>query len=359
MRTLSRYFAARFFSLFAATLFVSMLAIVIVEMLLNFDNILETWDGIPGLLRYFLLRIPSYYLGDLVPVATCTASFLCLGLAGRWLEISAIKAGGISPYRVALPVLGAAAVVALAALAVNETWGVESTRQTRRPQSEGGGQLTFHQGSFWYHRGRVIYSVTKAERSTRSLRGLRLYERDPLGRVVRIIQADKARVEDDHQWRLEHATIRRFDPLRPEQGPSLEILAETTLPISDASEDVLLDADPSTLSLGKLRRYIAARRLEGDPAHGAIALFHTRLTEPLSVVLLATLAVPFGLMVEHSRSFGRPALLTIVVLVSFFAARSVGISLGAGGLVPAASGPWSPLLIFSALAASLLARIPR
>ena len=105
MRILSRYFVARFLALFFATLFASTLAIVIVEMLLNLDDMLKGQSGPAGALGYLFLRIPSYYLRDLIPISTFVAAFFSVGLAASWRETIAFKAGGISPHRVAIPIL--------------------------------------------------------------------------------------------------------------------------------------------------------------------------------------------------------------------------------------------------------------
>jgi lipopolysaccharide export system permease protein len=124
VRILSRYFAVRFTGLFAAILFASTLTIVIVEMLLNLDDMLRAQDGMTGVLRYLFLRIPSYYLRDLMPVAAFAASFFTLATASRWHETTAVKAGGLSPHRIVLPILATAALLALASLILAETWVV-------------------------------------------------------------------------------------------------------------------------------------------------------------------------------------------------------------------------------------------
>jgi lipopolysaccharide export LptBFGC system permease protein LptF len=84
VRILSRYFVVRFTSLFAAILFASTLTIVIVEMLLNLDDMLRTQQGLVGVLQYLFLRIPSYYLRDLLPISAFAASFFTLAAAARW-----------------------------------------------------------------------------------------------------------------------------------------------------------------------------------------------------------------------------------------------------------------------------------
>jgi LPS export ABC transporter permease LptG len=359
VRILSRYLVARFFALFATTLFVSTLAIVIVEMLLNFDNMLRVQKGAAGVLTYLLLRIPSYYLRDLVPVAAFTASFLSLGLAARWLEITAIKAGGISPQRVAFPVLLAAAFLALCDFAVNETWVVQATQQWKQQRRGETPEIEFGQGSFWYHRGRTIYNIGGADRATRTLRDVSLFERDREGRLVRSIHAEQIRIDVEHRWHFEDAVIRRFDPLRSDRAPRVETLKETVMRFDHRNDIALMDADATLLSVPRLREYILARLREGDAVQRLVAVFHARLTDPIAVLLLAMLAIPLALRVEQTRSLGQPALLGVGAVAAFFLVRNVGVTLAAEGVLPPAAAPWLVLMLFAGLGVWSFARIPR
>ena len=108
VRILTRYLVARFLGFFAAFLIVSLLTIAVVEMMLNLGDMLRADAGLPGVATYLLLRLPAYYLRDLVPIVAFASAFFTLGTAARWLELLAAKAGGISTQRLSLPMLGAA-----------------------------------------------------------------------------------------------------------------------------------------------------------------------------------------------------------------------------------------------------------
>ena len=111
MRILSRHFLASYLKLFAVIFVSSMIAITVIEMMLNFESVLEYRNGRMGFATYFLLRIPSFYFRDLVPIACFAAAFCCIGLPARSHEVTAIKSGGISPPRIVMPLLFAAAAL--------------------------------------------------------------------------------------------------------------------------------------------------------------------------------------------------------------------------------------------------------
>lgn len=358
MRILSRHLLASYLSLFFAILLGSMIAVAIIEMLLNFDHIVERGRGIHGLATYMLLRLPSYYLHDLIPASSFAAAFLCFGLSARRRESGAMRAAGISPLRAAAPVLAAATALAACALVAEETLVLDATREWNRV-GDPARAISFHGGSFWYHRGDFIYEVRQADREARSLHGVRVFERNRRGRLVRSIRAERVRIEDGPRWRFFDATLRSFDPSDPAAPPRLDFGAERILDVARERDLALLDASARTLSLPDLRQYIWARSQEGRDTTPYRGLLHARLAHPLSVLLFAFLAIPLGLAVERSRSLAAGALHGIAITGLFFALRTVASMLAAAGFAAATLSPWLLLASFAGYGAWRFARVAR
>jgi lipopolysaccharide export system permease protein len=358
MRILSRYVLARFLSWFAIVLVVLTTGVLVAEMLLHLDTLTSAAEGFGQGLRFLLLKVCAYYLPLLVPIACFAATFLSLGLAARWLEITAAKAGGISPLRVALPVLAAAGVLSIATLALNETIVIRADRAFRHHESGGEGRIEFRRGSFWYHTGPYVFNVGDADPETRTLRGLQVFEMDETGRLARRIYAGLAQVHEDG-LRLSDATELRFDRSSPLAPPQRRWLEELVLETGLAVDPTLLDANASTLSLANLREFILQRARDGGDVGRFVALFHSRLADPVSVFLLALLAIPFALRVEQARSLAVPALESVVLLLVFWSARSGGSLLANSGPLAAAAAHWIVLAGFGVLGTIALARVPR
>jgi LPS export ABC transporter permease LptG len=358
VRILTRYFLVSYLTLFAVILLTSLLAIAIIEVLLHFDAVLEHRDGFAGVATYVLVRVPSYYLRALIPVSSFAAAFLCTGLSARGLEVMALKTGGISPHRVILPLLLASALLSGATFLVNESAVLGAARALTHLDRESD-ETTFRQGSFWYHRGDVIYNISEADRESRTLSGVHVYELSPEGRLMRSIRAESVEIQEDRRWRLRDATYRTFDPESPSAPPRVEHRNESMLEVAERRNSALLDADASRLSLPDLSEYIAARAREGRDVERYRSLLHVRLTDPLGVVLFTLLAIPIGLGVERSRSLSGQALLGVAVVGGFYALRSAGAIIAAGGAVPAALPPWLLFAAFGGIGVWRLATIPR
>jgi lipopolysaccharide export system permease protein len=359
VRILSRYFATRFLGLFAVILIVSTLTIVVIEMLLNLDDMLSNDRGSVAPLQYLMLRIPSYYLRELIPIASFAATFFTLGLSTHWFEVSAAKAGGISPDRLVAPILIAAVFLGLASFALGETWIVNSTRDWNRRESGGSAQISYRDGSFWYHRGRTIYNISEANPLQRTLRGVRVFNLNADGRLIRSVDAPRVDVEDDHRWRFHDAVIRYYDPARKDAKVRIERLDQITLDVADPRDIALINTDIRSLNVLRLRDHIARREAAGESVDRVTTLLYSRFVEPIAVVLFALLAAPLGLQVETRHSFGIPALLGIVIVSAFFALRSVGMTLAGEGVISASVASGSLIALFTVAGALHLRFIER
>ena len=359
MRILSRYLLASYLTLFVSILCIAVLIIAIVEMMLNFEQMFEQGEGLWAVGTYLLVRLPTYYLPYLVPFASFGAAFLCLGIPARAHELVAMKTGGIAPMRIAAPLLAAALAISGLTLIANETIVLDaSSAVVGRDGDEDGGGLFQARGSFWYHRGTFLYNVREADRASRTLRGVSVFERDAAGQLTRRLEAESARISEDHRWHLRNATVRTFDPGDPTAAPRTEHLPETVLAVGTQRNLALLDADASTLSLLRLREYIRAVEDDGRDPTRYRAMFHERLADPVSVLLFTLLGIPLGLAVEQSRSLAVAGIQGIALLGLFYAVKTVASMLASSGVAAAVPGPWFVLASFAGFAAWRLARAP-
>jgi lipopolysaccharide export system permease protein len=296
---------------------------------------------------YLFLRLPSYYLPYLVPVTSFAAAFLCLGLPARAREILALKAGGIAPQRVCVPVLAAAAALSAAALLLNETIVRDTSSEFNRRETRAETSNLFQaRGGFWYQRGPLFFHVQEADRDNRNLFGVKVYERDANGRLIRSIEAATAHIGDDNRWHLREATVRRF-AADPSAAPEVEHPPEMVLDMASQQDLSLLEADAESLSLLGLSEYIDAVVREGRNPVRYRALFHARLADPLSVLVFALLAAPLGLAVERTRSLAAAAVKGIALIAVFYTLQTSAVLFATGGVAAAVLGPWFVLGAFS------------
>jgi lipopolysaccharide export system permease protein len=358
VRILSRHFLASYLGLFALTLVIALVLMTVIEMLMNFDEVVEHRDEAGGAFTYLFVRVPSLYFRDVVPAASFIAAFLSLGLAARAREIMAIKTGGVPPQRIVVPILLAAGAISAVTLLVNETLLLGATREFTRLQNPNE-PVVYRRGSFWYHRGNAFYNVRESNLDDRELRGVKVFELNARGRLVQTLRAETVSVGEDDRWHLHDATLRRFDSSAPEAPPQVERIPEAVIDAASNRDLLLLDEGVRALSVRELLDAIQARRRHGREAPRIRSIFHARLAEPLSVLIFALLALPIALGVERTRSIALSALYGVGVVALFQASWRVVVLLGQNGIQIAAAGPWIVLAGFAGLGAWLLARAPR
>jgi lipopolysaccharide export LptBFGC system permease protein LptF len=365
VRILSHYFVARTLGLFATVLAAACLILSTIELVLNFDDLsmpgssqLSTSATMhsasaPSVVSEVLgvghalgIRLASYYMTDVIPIASFLAVFITFAWAGRAMELVGIQAGGIRLTRVILPVLVLTLILSFATAVLHETV-IRRSQQISSGQGAGDHrQPEFGREAFWYHRGRTITNISFADAETRTLHGVEIFERGPKGAIARVIRAEIVQIANDGVWHLGNAAVWTFDPLDPSSATKLEKNASLTLDLDAIGGDALLHADPEHLPLAALADYLEANSENTSSSlrklHGR---YHERLASPWLVAVFGWLALPFALRVDERGRFGPPAAAAVAALSGFFLLRSAGETLAQQELIPVGLTPWLAIAI--------------
>ena len=349
VRILSHYFVARFLGLFSTVLVAAFLILATVELVLNLDDLsafgspaLGTENAVSlGAFRYLWVRLASYYLADLLPLASFVAVFITFAWAGRSMELLAIQAGGVRVRRIVFPVMATTLILSFATAVLHETL-ILRAQQIWASETRGSrDQPDFGRKAFWYHKGPIITNITSADPETRTLHGVEIFERGPSGTIIRVVRVDRVQISSDGVWHLEHAAIWTFDPGEPTAGPRLEENVSMALDLDALDGDVLLGADPGVLPLPALSEYLNANPRESSSNLRRLrSLYHERLSRPWLVIVFGWLALPFALRVDQRGLFGGPAAAAVATLGAFFLAQSAGTTISRQELLPVGLTPW-------------------
>ncbi len=336
----------RYLANFLAALVVLNLVVMIAETIGNLNNLTtRTGSWQTGLLMVSL-RVPSWYFRITFPMAAFLAALMAFGTAARTNEIIAMKACGISPLRLLAPVLLAAILLSCVTAVTYEWASVRASRTLVRHKHGGDQDLTFENGAFWLKKGTTIYRVRDGNLSKSVLRGIKVYERDEKGRLLRSTTARKARIKDDEIWVLLSPTIHSFDPTDPSKAPTIE--RPETREIAGIDRRTLTYFDPGemTFSLRQLREVIEARLDDGAQPTVLQSHLHLRYTDPLIVLLFTCFAAPLGLRVERTKTIALPAMQGVALIALFWGIRSFTGNLATKGVVPPYLPYWAVLLLF-------------
>lgn len=335
--------------LFSTVLVAAFLVLATIELVLNpeelsaFGAAAETPHTT---FRYLWVRMASYYLADLLPLASFIAAFITFAWSSRSMELVAIQAGGVRLFRVILPVMAVALILSLAAAVLHETLILRAHQISSSRMQGRHDQPDFGRKSFWYHKGHRFVNIAFADPETRMLHGVEIFERGPKGTIERVIRTDRVRIQDDGVWRLENAAIWIFDPNRPTAQPRVETNSSMTLDLHSLGDDVLSNTDPRNLPLKALAERLDARSdTTSSGLRRSRSLYHQRMSDPWLILAFSWLALPFALRVDRTGRIGGPAIAAVATLGIFFLIQSAGTAFSRYGFIPAGLTPWI-LIVF-------------
>ncbi len=331
---------------FLAALVILNLVVLIAETIAGLNDQIERMGSWEEALILLCLRVPAWYFRITFPMSAFLAALMALGSSARTNEIIAMKACGVSPLRLLVPVL-LAAILLSGVTAVTYEWAsVRASRALVRHKHGGDQDLTFESGAFWLKKGTNIYRVRDGDLNEGVLFGVNVYERNEAGRLLRSTMAREARIKDDDQWVLLSPTIRSFDPVDPSKAPSIE--RPDKVKITGISRRTLTYFDPGemTFSMRQLREIIQARLGDGAKPTILQSQLHLRYTDPLIVLLFTCFAAPLGLKVERTKTIALPAMQGVALIALFWGIRSFTGNLATKGVVAPYLPYWAVLLLF-------------
>ncbi len=315
----------------------------------------------------YLWYLVPYIVSNVVPFCSLLAVLIVFGALNRSSELTAMKATGISLYRVITPVLIVAALLSAALFAFNEYYLPDANRHQEqlRAQIKGKPAQTFVLAGRKWISGqsgpagspvRIFYY--QAYDPTRfTFDNLTVFEFDPASFTIqRRIHAETVHWDEtSNGWIFENGWQRSFS------GANIQYDRFTATAFPEVREQpgyfTQEDRPSDEMSYADLSRYIADLSQSGwDTIRLRVQLWN-KLAVPAITLVMAVLAVPFA--VTMGKRAGLVGIATgIGVAIAYLALTEVFSSLGNIATLPPPLAAWSPDLLFAITGTYLLLRTP-
>jgi LPS export ABC transporter permease LptG len=315
---------------------------------------------------FYAVRTPEF-LALVLPIGLLLALLYALTQHARHNEITAIRAAGVSLWRLCLPYFAVGLLASFALLVINEMWAprsVEVAEQILNRRVAGSKALTpigelridnSRDGRVWVARQ---YNRRTGEMSTVSVRTIL-----PDGSQL-LLEADRAAFTNG-VWTFYHALERQqtnllFMPVQP-RADVLTKPEFTETPEAMNSElalstgNALKKVKRADLPIAAIRNYL---RFHPHPEHAA-ALYtklHGRLAAPWTCLVVVLIAIPFGAGSGRRNVFVGVAS-SILICFIYFVLQQVCLALGAGGHMRPWLAGWFPNLAFGLTGIVLSTRV--
>jgi len=356
---LDRYVTAMYVRVFALCA-VGLLALFYISTFIDrSDKVFKgaaTWSMMGAYLWYLLPQ----YVYFVLPMSVLLGSLVTIGVLTKNSELIVMKACGISLYRVAVPMLGAALVAGGTLFALEQTILGESNRKADSIKAVMNGvapatlDMLTRQWVVGSHGN--IYHYNYFDPGNKALLGLSVFEfSNGMRSIARRSYAERARYEPTaahaDTWRGEQTWSRELTP----SGDTRQFSADpvTQLTLEPPSYFGTRQPEPQFMSYSQLRTYIEQLRTSGFDVIAQQVALERKASFPFVTVIMTLLAVPFAVSAgRRGAMYGVGA--GIVIAITYWVAFSVFAALGTGGVVAPTLAAWAPNLLFGAGAAYLL-----
>lgn len=306
---------------------------------------------------FFFFRIPMM-TAQILPAAVLLASLVTFGTFSRHSEITAMKANGISLYRIAFPVLVIAGLTSLTVFFLSE-WVTpltyEKAEHIRRVEvQKQPSHGSFKQDQIWYRGEKGIYNFRFVDPITGTLQGITIHYLDRGMSLTMRLDAEWGEWREG-RWIFHNLLISRFDD---GDFPVLSRVEQQPVDLPEKPSDFrLIQKDVASMGYFELRRYIRKLRSDGYDATPYAVDLHGKVAFPLVSILLAVIGIAFSLRSERSGGIAQGIGAGLVIGFSYWLVFAFGMSLGRSGTLPPFIAAWLANILFAVASLLLIRRV--
>ncbi|HEX9724693.1 MAG TPA: LPS export ABC transporter permease LptF [Vicinamibacteria bacterium] len=344
--TLDRYVSREFFRYFLLVLS-ALVVVYILGLLVDvIPSAVENRTRGDLVLSYIGNELPQVFL-HMLPLATLMATLINFALLSKTSELVAAKAGGVSMYRLAIPVTVIGFVVSLSCFAIQEYLVPYTNRRAAELLDEIKNRpVQTHNilnRRWMLGQGERIYNYAYYDPPQRIFSGLAVYDfdRERFSLTERFYAQTAVWDPSSSSWLLRDGWIRRFD-----EPAGIERFEERHLQSMEPPDYFTKERrESSQMTYLELDRYIDELSQSGfDVVRLEVAL-HSKVSFPLAALITLLIGVPF------SFSPGKKGALygigiAIVVGLTYYVTTRVFAFMGDSAILPPLMAAWAPNVLF-------------
>lgn len=351
---LDRYVVRLFGFVFFLVLLSGLSLYILGDLSENIDDILKNKIANAMVIDYYkYMALQIFY--EISPIVVLVTTLVTFSLLSRTNEITACKALGMSLYRLALPaVLTALLIAVFCAFLESEILPASNERVAQIQDRIKGRETprTYRRADrqWLFGQGRYIYNYLHYDEKSQSLQNLQVFDFDENHRLARRLVAQSAKYIGD-VWLFSEGWAREFDGVNvksytPFQEPRVVRYPETPNYFSSEIRP------PKQMRYGELKRYIQELIDSGQSVPDLQVELENKIAYPVISFIMAIVALPFAFRLGRQGALYGVGL-SIVLGMAFLFVFAFFTQLGKAGALPPSVAVWSPGAVFGILSAYL------
>ncbi|MCP3962101.1 MAG: LPS export ABC transporter permease LptG [bacterium] len=347
--SIDRYVLGTFFRVLLISFLTGIIVYLVFDLADNFNSILDSEAPSGTVVNYYKLRIFSIVY-QIAPIMVLVSTLISFGLLSRTNEIIACKALGMSLYRLAIPVvLAAGLVAAFCGLLQSEVLAASNERAAElRAAIKGNRSARIRQKAdrrWLFGKGNYLYNFAVYDEGRRQLHRLQVFKFDENYRLTDRLWAQRATFVEGDWWTLSNGWSTSFDQNKKSAFVTFDEPLKYQLAESpEYFQGGLLK--PEEMDYGELRAYVDDLRAAGQDVPQLEVALYNKIAYPVITLVMALVALPFAFKLGRQGAlYGIGLSLVLGVVLMIF--LSVFAALGENAILPPMVAVWSPAAIFA------------
>lgn len=344
-RILDRYVLRKFFRIFALCVLGVPFVLIVIDLVDSLQGFLAEGATPFDVLLHYVFQFPYHSLLSF-PIAALLAAVFTISGMTRYFEVTAVKAGGVSFYRLSAPLVLAGLAVSVVALGLTEL-----VPHTNRMAQDvlGEGDLrsqSLRQNFVFRAEGGRVYRIGGLDVETGEMSRVRV-EREgstPEYPTYSVVADSAAWNPAAGRWVIREGRLRVF-PARAETH-TFRFDELWQLEFTEQPEELLADPkDPDEMGYEELGRYIQAIERSGGTAGKEKVERALKISYPFTCLIIVIFGLPLA---NRTRRGGAPFAIGVALAITivFLMIIRIAQGLGAGGILPPVAAAWLPNGLF-------------
>ena len=319
--------------------------------------------------EYYIVTLPEILSDQVIPVSLLLACLYALTNHSLHNEFTAMRAAGVSLWRLSLPYLGVGVVGAMSVFALNELWVPRAADKSKdileRRKNPGQdrnwtGRLDFHNEADRRH-----WNMARFNRATSEMIGPGVTWESPDGSSHAIFA--KSGLYTNGLWRFHN--VERWDRTAGESFPIQTTNSVFDISLSETPASIKTEIKVSALtpteaakgpqlSIRELLTYLRWHpHLDREKRWPSLMTqLQGRIAAPFTCLAVVLIALPFGgRSGRHNVFVGIAA--SIFICFAYFILQRVSVGLGVAGYLPPVVAAWLPNVLFGGAGIALMCRV--
>lgn len=343
---ITRYFTREFLKIFCLCMGSFIALYLLVDLFERLDDMIEHQMAIGLIIKYVLCSLPMIIF-QVCPLAVLLCTFITIGLFAKNHEIMALRAHGVSLYRVLKVFVFIAVSLCLFSLWLQE-YVMPTTNQIvkelkhvhikgKKPSK------LFKQNHYWYRSHNTIYSIDYFDPDTQELQKISLMYFDDSFNIVKRVDAQSATWSKD-SWLFHNGQERKF---LPDGSMQLNKFTDRAFSINKTPDDFLsARKEAKEMSFTELWLVVQKMREEGYLPTSYEVDMYAKISYAFITVIMALLGIPFALRTGRSGGLALGVSFSIVFGFLYWVFFAFCVSLGKSGALPPLLAAWIANIVF-------------